>query len=250
MPNILTDFQNFIAGLSALKIIILLIILAAVLVLSILLGLLKSPRRINLPLGISGIILAGFTGSLATVFIGSGILYIHTNGDPAEVVNNFYALVLDGKYEESYSLLNDYTTLGFENPVSDDYTGCIYDALLESYSAEITGDGAVNEFTATVPVRFTYLETSDLSSDISERLEPILEGRVETLSRHELYDENGDYLKSLLDDVYAEAFAACMADSDKYIVTREYDVTLEYVGDRWLIDPNDEMLYCFSGGTR
>lgn len=250
MNTLLTDFQNYITGLPVIKIIFLSVILAAVLVLSILLGLTRAPKRINIPLGIIGIIMAGFTCSLATVFIGSDILYIHTNGNPEEVINNFYALVLDEKYEESYLLLKDYTTLGFENEVHGDYTDQIYKALQDSYSYEITSPVTVGEFTATAHVRFTYLEVQDLSKDVSDRIEPILETKVNSLSRSELYDEDGNYLTSLLDAVYSEAFDECMEFSDKYIVTDEYDVTLEYVGDTWLIDPNDEMLYCFSGGTR
>lgn len=207
-------------------------------------------RKVSLPLSIVGLSLAAFTLACASYFTGSGIILLHTNGDPSASVDSFYSQVIAGNYPESYKHLKDYTTLGLENIPQDDYSEKIYSALRESYSYELVGQASIDQFTAEQTVRFTYLEIGEISNDIASRIDGLLEEKIEELSFHEIYDDNGDYRTVLLDEVYDTAFNEAMKNAAAYTVTTEYVVSLEYVGDTWLILVNDEMTYCFAGGTK
>lgn len=241
---------NILSGISIQTGIIIAIILVILLCACILLTVSKQRKRINTVLGIAGISLFAFTLLCAVYFTGSGIILLHTNGNPSDSVNTFYSLVLDGRYDESYKCLKDYTTLGFENTSSDDYSEKIYSALKNSYSYELVGSAVIDEFTAEQTVRFTYLEISSISEDISSQIDDLLEERINTLSWHQIYDDNGDYRTDLLDEVYDSAFETAMKNAANYTVTAEYRVALEYIGDTWFLLVNDDMTYCFAGGTR
>lgn len=226
--------------------IILVLLLCAIVFLTVF----RKPGKINLPLGITGLSLAAFTGICAVYFTGSGIILLHTNGNPSDVVNSFYTAALSGNYTDAYSHLKDYTTLGLENSPEDKYSEKIYEALQNSYSYELTGEASINEFKADQTISFTYLKINDISEDISSRIDGLIEERVKQLTWHQIYDDNGDYRTDLLDEVYNTAFNEAIKNTDKYLVTAEYIVSLEYIGDTWMIIVNDDMTYCFAGGTR
>jgi len=245
-----TPTVNYIAGMTVRTGICISIILVLLLCAIILLTITKQRHRLNLPLSIIGISLFAFTLASAVYFTNSGILLIHTNGNPTDSVYRFYTAALEGNYPESYKYLKDYSTLGLENTPSDDYTDKIYTALKDSYSFELVGNAVITEFTAEQTVRFTYLEIAAISEDISLRIDDLLEERIEELPWHQIYDDNGDYRTDLLDEVYDTAFDAAMEKADSYTVTTEYIVSLEYVEDTWFILVNDDMTYCFAGGTK
>lgn len=250
MNSTSTTASNLILGISMRTGIIVSIILVLLLCAIILFTISKQRNRLNPALGIIGMSLAAFTLVSAVYFTESGILLLHTNGNPSEQVNKLYSNVLNGNYDVAYSCLKDYSTLGLENEPSDDYSERIYTALKESYSYELIGDAVIQEFTATQTVRFTYLEISAISDSIASEIDDLLEERIESLPWHQIYDDNGDYRTDLLDEVYNTAFDNAMKNIGSYKVTTDYTVNLEYVGDTWYVLVNDDMTYCFSGGTK
>lgn len=250
MNSFSKEVSNFIKGMNFQTGMIITIILVLLLCAIILLSMTRKPRRFNLPLAIIGVCLAAFTLVCATYFTGSGIILIHTNGNPSDVVDSFYSALIADNYPAAYGYLKDYTTLGLENEPQDGYSDKIYEALKNSYAYELTGPAVINEFTAVQDVRFTYLDITSISDDIASRIDGLLEERVEQLPWHMIYDDNGDYRTDLLDEVYDTAFANAMKSSSQYIVTTDYSVSLEYIGDNWFIIVNDDMTYCLAGGTR
>lgn len=241
---------NFTTGIFSRTGIIISVILVLLLCAIILFTISKRKNRINTALGIIGMSLIAFTLASAVFFTESGILLLHTNGNPADSVYRFYSLALEGNYEESYKCLKDYTTLGLENSPSDNYSERIYAALKDSYRFELSGPAVIDQFTATQNIRFSYLEIAAISEAISAEIDNLLEERIETLPWHQIYDDEGNYRTALLDEVYDSAFDIAMKNADNYIVTTEYPVTLEYIGDTWYVLVSDDMTYCFAGGTK
>lgn len=209
----------------------------------------KKPVALNRVLGSIGIIFAALTLIFSILSVNAGILFIKTDGNPASSVDIFYSQIVAGNFTDSYKLLKDYSTLGLENVPDDKYAAQIYEALKKSYSYEIVGETTINEFNAVSHVRFTYLETSRLKENISKEIDTLIQEKVDTLSRKELYDDKGNYRPELLEEVYDEAFNRVLSQSDKFITTTEYDVELEYVGNSWLILVNDDMTLGFAGGV-
>lgn len=250
MNSSTNPISNFTAGITLRTGIIISIILVLLLCAVILLTASKHRKRLNIGLAITALGLFAFTLVCAVYFTGSGIILLHTNGNPSASVEHFYSLMLEGNYPEGYKYLKDYSTLGLENAPSDAYSEQIYDALKKSYSYELVGEADINEFNAAQTVRFSYLEITAISDNISSRIDELLEERIDSLPWHQIYDDNGNYRTDLLDEVYDTAFEEAMKNVEAYTVTTEYTVGLEYVGDSWMILVNDDMTYCFAGGTR
>lgn len=209
-------------------------------------------KKVNIPLLILAFLMIGATLFFAYYSRTAGILYVKTNGNPVETVDSFFTSFLEGDYAVAYSYLKDYTSLGIESIPEDEASLRIYNALLDSYSYStfLPSDEAFSSkdaFTSTVNVSFSSLDVSLLDEDIASQITPLLEECVATMSRHDLYDEAGNYKSSLLNDVYEKAFTNTLSRSDSFLASSCYEVQLEYVDDRWLIIVNEDMINGFLG---
>lgn len=202
----------------------------------------------NYPLLVIGIILCLSVLFFAIYSTKSGILYVTTDGNPADTVTSFYDAMISGNYDEAYTYLKDYQSLGMDGSYSDEYSEQIYSLLTSNYSYELIDKPTISDFTASQQVAFTYIDVQEIDEEISKYIEPILESKVESMSRHELYDDNGNYKSSLLDEVYREAFFTALSNPSIFLTTVTYDANLEYINGSWLLLVNDDMVNSFAGG--
>lgn len=107
---------------------------AVALILTVLLFFQKKPTPINIPIGFMGIISMGLVIILIFQSAILGKFMVETNGDPAQIVDEFYSNLLGGQYEEAYELLLNYKTLGLENEISDE--------TVEKLEAEMKGESS------------------------------------------------------------------------------------------------------------
>lgn len=207
---------------------------------------------VSIPIGIIAIFIAGFCLFLSFFSTKAGIIYIQTSGNPSTVVDSFYSSIINNDYESAYLLLNDCKSLGLETEISDmDSTNkLISDALRYSYNYSLSGNTVINGLTATQTVIFSHLDVNAVKEEAASHIDEIIEKKIETLSREELYSSDGHYQKDLMEKVYNEAVNAALKYVDKYYVTDSYDVTLTYKEGDWYINTNDEMLEGFAGGQQ
>ena len=71
---------------------------------------------------------------------------------------------------------------------------------------------------------------------------------MDTLSRAEIYDKDGEYLPSFLEMVYDEVLFDVLHSDTEIYKEKIYEVHLTYMEDGWKILWNQEMLNCFLGG--
>ena len=177
-----------------------------------------------------------------------GSLYIKPSGNPQYTVSNFFDALLDGKYQQAYDCLSDYTTLGLENEPESEEAKLVYQALKDSYSYELVGRCEENQMEAVQRVSFTYLNVKRVESEISKRVNTVLALLVAEKPRNEVYDANGQYLPELTDEVYLVALQQVLENPGFYYSTVEFDVELSYMDGQWLMKTNPSLFNALMGG--
>lgn len=209
-------------------------------------------KSINRPLGVIAVYLIAICLLICLISTQKGIFYIHTNGNPKDVVNSFYTSLLNRDFDNAYKHLNNCTSLGLENPITDSegnpINNLIANALKNSYSVSISNNAVISGLTASQNVDFTYLDLASLEEATASHIEEILDKKVKTLPKSELYTEDGHYLKTLMDTVYDEALNEALKDPEAYYKTLNYDLSLQYIKGHWYINTNEDMIKGFAGG--
>lgn len=224
----------------------------------------NSKLAINKPLLIISIYMCAICLLICLLSTKLGIFRIYTTGDPAAIVSSFYDSILTKDYDTAYAYLNNSSGLGLEpksDTVSDNNSSSISDTsnngenrvkdLLEkSYSYSLSGNAIINGLYASQNVSFTYLDVYQLEAAAEKHIEPILNEKIKTLPKNDLYTDDDHYQASLMNKIYNEALDIALKNVNDYYVTINYDVTLEYRNGHWYMNTNDDMIKGFLGGQR
>lgn len=205
--------------------------------------------RINAFWAVIAIILAGTGLSLCVLGLDIGTVFARPEGDPRETVTTFFDSLLSRDYPAAYACLGNYAGLGVENAPAEEDARLMYDALLDSYSYSLRGDCVTDKMQAHQTVTFRYLNLNAVKKAAAGEVNPILEKIVSTRTRSEVYDEDGNYLPAVTDEVYLTAIRKVLEDPTQFYTSADISVTLEYRNDSWMIQADDGMMTPLSGGV-
>lgn len=208
----------------------------------------KSRKTVNifwLILSIIGIITLIYLVIKSTTL---GMFYVRTSGSPSTSVTEFYNALFRSDYDTACTYLKDYDALGMVNDPETFEGKVTFDALKASYSMNLIGSPTIDKLKATQRVSFTYLDINQVEMDTASKIDTILNEKVQTLPREQLFDDNNNYLPELIDEVYNEALTDTLQRASEYYISTEFDIQLEYKNNKWLINTNDTMLKCLLGG--
>ena len=177
-----------------------------------------------------------------------GSLYIKPSGNPQYTVTRFFDALLAEDYPTAYSCLSDYRSLGLEKEPASEEARLIYRALKDSYKVELVGKCREEQLTAVQTVNFRYLNVQRVESEISKRVNTVLAYLVAEKPRDQVYDENGQYLPELTDEVYLLALQQVLESPGFYYSTAEFDIQLEYINGEWLMQTNQDLFNAIMGG--
>lgn len=177
-----------------------------------------------------------------------GTIYLKTSGNPEEVLSTFYQAIEQGELQSAYECLAEYSDLGLDAVDDLEENKLITNALKESYRGTVIGDVVQEGLTAKGNVHFQYLDITMLKASVEEGISPVLEYYVDTLSRSEIYDKDGEYLPSFLEMVYDEVLFDVLNSNHEIFKDKDYEVNLTYTDDGWKILVNQDMMNCFLGG--
>ena len=85
---------------------------------------------------------------------------------------------------------------------------------------------------------------ADVSSLCIDKLEEIVMER----SKAEVYDKNKNFLPAVTAEAFELAVKELLESADKYSISEEILLQLEYDGENWLIVPNADLIHALSGG--
>ena len=178
-----------------------------------------------------------------------GALYLRPDGDPAEVVSYFFNAIVAGEYRSAYACLSDYAELGLENEPESDTGRTLCQALRRSYGFALPEPCRVDRLRAVQPVLLRYLDLKAVETQIAARVEDIAAELVEERPAPEIYDEEGAYLASFTDEVYATALDEVLRDAPDYYNTVPLELELNYSGGAWRIETSPALFTALLGGS-
>ena len=179
-----------------------------------------------------------------------GALYLRPDGDPAELVSYFFNAVVAGEYRSAYACLSDYSELGLEHEPESDTGRALAQALRRSYGFTLSDPCRVDRLTAVQPVLLRYLDLKAVEIQIAARVEDIAAELVEERPAPEIYDEEGGYLKSFTDEVYATALDEVLRDEEDYYTTVPLEISMRYSGGAWRIETSPALFTALLGGVQ
>ena len=174
-------------------------------------------NKINLPLYILGLLLCVCVITFAIYSTSSGMLYVVTDGDPAITAASFF---------ESLQSSHPYEA-------EDETSKKIYDSFIQSLSYRQLDAPQIHDFDAAVPFVFSYMDMGALEEKISSSIDELIKEKVSTTSRHDLYDENGNYKSTFLEYIYKEAVESSISNCPT--ITDGYILPLKYSDSAWAV---------------
>ena len=198
---------------------------------------------------ILAVILSTLALILCIVGAGSGTLIAKPEGDPQQYAVEFMDSITSGNYQQAYSLLKGYSSLGLENEPADEAAEIMYEALKSSYSYSLTGECIVDLLEARQQIQFTYLDLPSTEADIQAKTMDELEIIVNSRSKSAVYDENNNYRPEVTREAYTNAVKAVLASPEKYYISTGIQLQLEYTGGAWSVIPAESLLTALSGNT-
>ncbi len=178
-----------------------------------------------------------------------GVLHLEPNGNPQDTAVSFFNAVVAGDYPQAYACLSDYSGLGLENAPESETGRALYDALHQSYGFRLTGECRVDRLTAVQPVELRYLDVKAVEREIAARVGGIAEALVAERPGPEIYDEDGAYLESFTDEIYATALRQVLEDAQSYYTTAPLEVSLRYLDGAWRMETSPALFNALMGGV-
>ena len=198
-------------------------------------------------------VLAIILTALALVFcvIGSnfGTLFAKPSGDPQETARIFFDAILAEEYSTAYDCLSNYSGLGLELQPETEESRMLYDALKQSYGYTLRGSASQDKLEAKQMVAFMHLNLKAVKNDAADRIAGLLTELAEKRPHDQLFDEEGNVLPLVADEVYHTALTQALDTGTRYYTSSDIELTLEYVNGRWLIRAGEPLLSALSGGA-
>lgn len=195
-----------------------------------------------------GAVFAGAAMLAAVLGVNLGTIHVATEGEPAPVAVEFMDAITDADFAKACACLDGYSALGLETAPEDAAAKRLYDALLESFSYELTGACHADKLEANQPLRFSYLDLPSIEEQVEGRTMDVIEEFVSTRPRKELYDDNNNYLPEVAQEAYFTALEEVLETAESYYTTVDIDLSLIY-SDGWKVEMPQELIKALAGGV-
>ncbi len=169
---------------------------------------------------------------------------------PEERVAEFFDCIVIGDYTAAEEIIGVGASLGLDTQPHDSVGKLVFDALRQSFSYELVGECTVSGIDATQRVTITYLDIPAITAAQKEPTRLRLEQYVdEAKHSSEVFDENGDFRYDVAIRALYEVTEEILENAEDYYVTDEIEISLTYTGDRWYLQPGEELFRILSGNT-
>lgn len=154
-----------------------------------------------------------------------------------------------GEFAEAEAMLYGQPLLGLDTPPEDPVATLFFDAYQQSLTYQLKRDCYATDRGIALDVEVTALDVAAMLSQLRSRSQAMLEQRIaEAEDVTEVYDENGEYLESVVMDAL---YAAARKILEEEAVTQTVTLSLDCVhdGDRWWVIPGDLLMEIMGCGT-
>ena len=156
--------------------------------------------------------------------------------------------ICEGDFNGAGEMMQGTPNLGVDREASSEVGLLIWDAFVDSFTYEITGECYATDSGVAQDIRITCLQIGSVTATLRERSQSKLEQRVaEAENTSDVYDEENNYREDVVMAVLYEAAQDALNEDAK---TVSYDVTVNLIHSdgQWWIIPEDALLEAISGG--
>jgi len=168
-------------------------------------------------------------------------------GDPGAAADRFFSALEAGDFDAAGAYLEYYSDFGLSEAPEDSNTALVYQALIDSYSHNITEKARVRGIYAVQTVELTHLDIDSLYEAMGPAMEKPLQRIVDEKRKADVFDENEQYLPGIVEQAYAEALEAVTANTADCLVTETLELNLVWTLGGWKISVDDALLNALSG---
>lgn len=156
--------------------------------------------------------------------------------------------VAQGDYTAAGNRMYGQPSLGVDRDPADAVGVLIWDAFVDSFTYEFTGDCYATDSGLARNVTITTLDISSVTANLKARSEALLEQRVaEAEDVTEIYDQDNNYREEFVMQVLYDATVQALQEDAAY-TTQELTVNLVYQQEQWWVMPEQPLLRAISGG--
>ena len=157
--------------------------------------------------------------------------------------------VAEGDFKTASTYISGQPQLGADREPAEQIGRMLWDAYLDSFTYEFKGPCYATPTGVALNVAVHALDFSSIGSTLSDRMDALLTQRMaEEGDISEIYDENGNFQESLIQQFLLEAFQQAL-DQDAKIRTQEIALNLTYQDGRWWVISDPALLQAISGGV-
>lgn len=203
--------------------------------------------------------LSGLFGLLGFCAVGLGLFLAMGNRDAKPVlltapeaartqITRTMDALCQGDYDTAGENLHGNPDLGMTREAAEPVGALVWDAFVESFAYELSGDCYTTDGGLAQDVVIRGLDIDSVTENLGARSQALLEQRVENAENPaQLYDENNDFREDLVMEVLFEAARQAL-EQDAEEKTWEITVNLVYENGQWWILPENALLEAISGG--
>jgi len=165
------------------------------------------------------------------------------------VSDSFVQALNEGDLEAAAQLMYGQPDLGVSNAPQSPESKLLWDTFCGSITVELAGNWEVEQGSFVRTGHITTLDVSTVLGRLPERTQVLMDQRIaaaENLS--EIYDEQNEFRKDLVEKVLQEALQQALAQDGKP-VPRELTLKLVNRDGRWWVVPHQNLLQTLTGLT-
>lgn len=168
--------------------------------------------------------------------------------DAQDQVVQMMDALCQGDFPAVEQYLLDQPSLGVDRKPEDAAGALIWDAFVDSFSYELSGDCYATDTGVAQDVTLTYLDISSVTANLAQRSEAHLE-RLQKEATHtsEIYDEDGNFHSDLVLQVFDTAVREALKE-DAVLTSTTFTLQLIQRDGQWYIISNSDLIHAISGG--
>ena len=168
---------------------------------------------------------------------------------PTDAVNAYFTNLRAREFAEADQLLSSELMTLAESPNSE--VGILlYDAMWENFSYSCTEPAVIDGLNAVQTVSVTYLDIPAVTALQRTHMLAALEQLArEYEDPSVLLDDEGYYNTDISLEALADVTERLLKAPERFLVTKEFTLELEYVNYNWVIHTNEDLYAILSGNT-
>ena len=204
---------------------------------------------VAIPFALIGIVLLVASMLVCLLSLNAPAIMVGTPKAAQVCAQDMLDAVSEGDYTAASQYIYGQPQLGVDREPAEQTGQMLWMAYVDSFSYELTGGCYATPNGVALNAAITSLDISSVGNTLADRMEALLTARIEEQGEiSEIYDENGDFQDSLIQEVLQIAFKDAL-EQDALITTQEVALNLTYQDGRWWIVPDQALLQAISGGV-